>query len=66
VVCAEKKKRFSVEQITWVLQDVKTGVPVSDVCRQVVTSEHTFMPRLQFTSDPGQIFPSGPGLKGHI
>jgi hypothetical protein len=30
-----KKKRFSVEQITAVLQQVKGGVPVGDVCRQV-------------------------------
>ena len=30
-----KKKRFSVEQITSVLQQVAGGVPVGDVCRQV-------------------------------
>ena len=30
-----KKKRFSVEQITAVLQQVGAGVPVGDVCRQV-------------------------------
>ena len=30
-----KKKRFSVEQITAVLQQVDGGVPVGDVCRQV-------------------------------
>jgi hypothetical protein len=28
-----KKKRFSVEQITSVLQQVASGVPVGDVCR---------------------------------
>jgi hypothetical protein len=32
---AVKKKRFSVEQITSVLQQVASGVPVGDVCRQV-------------------------------
>jgi putative transposase len=35
-----KKQRFSVEQITSVLQQVAKGVPVGDVCRQV--SEQTF------------------------
>jgi hypothetical protein len=30
-----KKKRFSVEQITAVLQQAEGGVPVGDVCRQV-------------------------------
>jgi putative transposase len=37
-----KKKRFSVEQITSVLQQVAGGVPVGDVCRQVGISEQTF------------------------
>lgn len=37
-----KKKRFSVEQITSVLQQVDGGVPVGDVCRQVGISEQTF------------------------
>ena len=37
-----KKKRFSVEQITSVLQQVSGGVPVGDVCRQVGISEQTF------------------------
>ena len=37
-----KKKRFSVEQITSVLQQVTSGVPVGDVCRQVGISEQTF------------------------
>ena len=37
-----KKKRFSVEQITAVLQQVAGGVPVGDVCRQVGVSEQTF------------------------
>jgi putative transposase len=40
--CAVKKKRFSVEQITSVLQQVTSGVPVGDVCRQVGISEQTF------------------------
>ncbi len=37
-----KKKRFSVEQITAVLQQVGGGMPVGDVCRQVGISEQTF------------------------
>jgi len=37
-----KKRRFSVEQITSVLQQVARGVPVGDVCRQVGISEQTF------------------------
>jgi putative transposase len=37
-----KKKRFSVEQITAVLQQVAGGVPPGDVCRQVGISEQTF------------------------
>ena len=37
-----KKKRFSVEQITSVLQQFESGVPVGDVCRQVGISEQTF------------------------
>ena len=37
-----KKKRFSVEQITSVLQQVAAGVPVGDVCRQIGVSEQTF------------------------
>ena len=37
-----KKKRFSFEQITSVLQQVAGGVPVGDVCRQVGISEQTF------------------------
>lgn len=37
-----KKKRFSVEQITSVLQQADGGVPVGDVCRQVGISEQTF------------------------
>jgi putative transposase len=37
-----KKKRFSVEQITAVLQQVTGGVSVGDVCRQVGISQQTF------------------------
>jgi putative transposase len=37
-----KKKRFSVEQITSVLQQVAGGMPVDDICRQVGISEQTF------------------------
>ena len=36
-----KKKRFSVEQITSVLQQVAAGVSVGDVCRHVGISEQT-------------------------
>jgi putative transposase len=36
------KKRFSVEQITAVLQQADGGVPVGDVCRQVGISEQTY------------------------
>lgn len=36
------KKRFSVEQITSVLQQVASGVPAGDVCRQMGISEQTF------------------------
>ena len=39
---AVKKKRFSVEQITAVLQQVTGGVPIAEVCRQVGVSEQTF------------------------
>ena len=37
-----KKKRFSIEQITAVLQQVAQGVPVADVCRQVGISQQSF------------------------
>lgn len=37
-----KKKRFSVEQITAVLQQGESGIPVGDVCRQTGISEQTF------------------------
>jgi len=37
-----KKKRFSVEQITSVLQQVAGGIAVGEVCRQVGISEQTF------------------------
>jgi putative transposase len=37
-----KKKRFSVERITSVLQQLDGGVSVGDVCRQVGISEQTF------------------------
>ena len=37
-----KRQRFSVEQITSVLQQVGGGVSVGDVCRQVGISEQTF------------------------
>jgi len=37
-----KRKRFSVEQITSLLQQVTAGMAVGDVCRQVGISEQTF------------------------
>lgn len=37
-----KKKRFSVEQITAVLQQAEQGVPVGDLCRKVGISEQSF------------------------
>ena len=37
-----KKKRFSVEQITTVLQQAEQGVPVADLCRKVGISEQSF------------------------
>ena len=37
-----KRKRFSVEQITTVLQHAETGVPIGDLCRQVGIAEQTF------------------------
>ena len=48
-----KKKRFSVEQITAVLQQVGGGVPVGNVCRQVGISEQTFY-RWKVTVQPVQ------------
>ncbi len=37
-----KKKRYSVEQITAVLQQAEQGVPVGDLCRKVGISEQSF------------------------
>ena len=37
-----KKKRFSVEQITAVLQQAEADTPIGDLCRQVGISEQTF------------------------
>ena len=37
-----KRKRFSVEQITTVLQQAESGVPIGDLCRQVGISEQSF------------------------
>jgi putative transposase len=37
-----KKKRFSIEQITAVLHQAETGIPVNELCRQVGVSEQTF------------------------
>ena len=38
-----KRKRFSVEQITTVLQQAESGVPIGDLCRQVGISEQSFL-----------------------
>ena len=37
-----KRKRFSVEQITTVLKQAETGVPIGELCRQVGIAEQTF------------------------
>jgi putative transposase len=37
-----KKKRFSIEQITAVLQQADQGVPAGDLCRKVGISEQSF------------------------
>jgi putative transposase len=37
-----KRKRFSVEHITAVLHQAETGIPVTELCRQVGISEQTF------------------------
>ena len=37
-----KRTRFSVEQITTVLQHAESGVPIVDLCRQVGISEQSF------------------------
>jgi putative transposase len=50
-----KRQRFSVEQITSVLQQVARGVPVGDVCRQVGISEQTFY---RWKKDYGGMLPS--------
>jgi putative transposase len=50
-----KKTRFSVEQITAVLQQTAAGVPVGDVCRQVGVSLHTFY---RWKKDYGGMLPS--------
>lgn len=50
-----KKKRFSVEQITAVLLQASSGVPVADVCRQVGVSEQTFY---RWKKEYGSMLPS--------
>jgi len=37
-----RKSRFSVEQITYALKQVDTGVPVAELCRKLGISEQTF------------------------
>jgi putative transposase len=39
---AIRKSRFSVEQITYALKQVETGVPVAEICRKLGISEQTF------------------------
>jgi putative transposase len=39
---AVKKKRFSVEQISAVLQQAAQGVPIGELCRQIGISEQSF------------------------
>jgi putative transposase len=36
------KKRFSIEQITAVLQQAEQGVPIGELCRKVGISEQSF------------------------
>ena len=50
-----KKKRFSVEQITAVLQQAASGVPVGDLCRQVGISEQSFY---RWKKEYGSMLPS--------
>ena len=50
-----KRQRFSVEQITSVLQQVAQGVPVGEVSRQVGISEQTFY---RWKKDYGGMLPS--------
>ena len=58
-----KKKRFSVEQMTAVLQQVAGGVPVGDVCRQVGISEQTFY---RWKKIYGNMPPTGLGKFGNL
>jgi putative transposase len=37
-----KRKRFSTEQITAVLQQAEQGIPIGELCRQVGISEQSF------------------------
>ena len=50
-----KKQRFSVEQITSVLQQAAGGMAVGDVCRQIGISEQTFY---RWKNDYGGMLPS--------
>ena len=63
-----KKKRFSVEQITSVLQQADGGVPVSDVWRQVAISEQTFYrwKKVYGKMLPGEVRERGPLKRGRI
>jgi Transposase len=53
---AVKKKRFSLEPITSVLQQVAGRVPVGDVCRQIGISGQTFY---RWKKTYGGMLPSG-------
>ena len=56
-----KRKRFSVEQITAVLQQAAQGVPVGDLCRKVGISEQSFY---RWKKEYGNLQPSeAPELK---
>ncbi|MBL4702637.1 MAG: transposase [Phycisphaeraceae bacterium] len=37
-----KKSRFTNEQITFVLRQAKSGIPVEEVCRKMGASQQTF------------------------
>jgi len=51
-----KRKRFSVEQITAVLQYAAQGVPIRDLCRKVGISEQSFY---RWKKEYGNLQPSG-------
>ncbi len=52
-----KRKRFSVERITAVLQQGAQGVPVGDLCRKAGISEPSFY---RWKKEYGNLQPRGP------